>query len=66
MASAVANVSAKAPVDASRRILIVDDDRDFADALCEHLAIEGYEAWAAYDGRQAKALLMSQDPQVPP
>ncbi len=64
MPSAVASESVKAPVDASRRILIVDDDRDFADALCEHLAIEGYEARAAYDGRQAKELMMSQEPQV--
>jgi len=31
-----------------RRILIIDDDRDFADSLCNLLALEGYEVEVAY------------------
>jgi CheY-like chemotaxis protein len=37
----------------SERILVVDDDRDCAEALCRLLGTLGYEAKAVYDGRQA-------------
>ena len=33
---------------ADRRVLVVDDDRDFTDSLCNLLAFEGYEVAAAY------------------
>ena len=36
-----------------RRILVVDDDRDFADSLCDLLVLEGYEAEPAYDVQDA-------------
>jgi PAS domain S-box-containing protein len=31
-----------------RRVLIIDDDRDFADSLCNLLALEGYEVEVSY------------------
>ena len=31
-----------------RRVLVIDDDRDFTDSLCNLLAFEGYEVEAAY------------------
>jgi DNA-binding NtrC family response regulator len=37
----------------SAKILVVDDDRNLADNLVEYLDRLGYEAVAAYDGRQA-------------
>ena len=36
-----------------RRVLIVDDDRDFAAALSDYLATNGYATETAHDGRQA-------------
>jgi len=33
-----------------RRILIVDDERDYADVLKDRLEFEGFEVDAAYDG----------------
>lgn len=36
-----------------RRILIVDDNRDAADSLCQLLAARGADARAVYDGRTA-------------
>ena len=34
------------------RILIVDDDKEFADTLAEHMVERGYLAKVAYDGRE--------------
>ena len=31
-----------------RRVLVIDDDRDFADSLCNLLALEGYDMEVAY------------------
>ncbi len=39
------------------RILIVDDNRDFATALCNSLALEGYEVEVAHDGGTARTAL---------
>jgi DNA-binding response OmpR family regulator len=36
-----------------RRILIVDDDADLAEALCKYLEQSGYAAECAYDGTKA-------------
>lgn len=33
------------------KILIIDDDRDLCELLCEYLGTEGYEVDTAYDGR---------------
>ena len=38
-----------------RRVLIVDDDRDFADSVADLLALEGYEVCPAYTVREAEA-----------
>lgn len=37
-----------APVHATRRILVVDDERDFADTLAQLLKLEGFEVEVAY------------------
>jgi PAS domain S-box-containing protein/putative nucleotidyltransferase with HDIG domain len=47
-----------------RRVLIVDDDRDFADSLAELLVEKGYAAQAAYDDQDAIHLLKSLEAQV--
>jgi CheY-like chemotaxis protein len=36
-----------------RRVLIVDDNEDIADALADFLDQEGHHTWIAYDGFQA-------------
>jgi CheY-like chemotaxis protein len=40
-------------VRAARRILVVDDNRDWADGLSRLLRNEGYDVHTAYDGREA-------------
>jgi len=42
---------------ASQMILVVDDDQDIRDALCELLRDEGYEAIAVANGQEALAYL---------
>ena len=49
---------------AGRRILIVDDNRDAADTLCQLLAARGADATAVYDGPAALAALHAVLPQV--
>src|SRR5262245_55382560 len=41
----------------NRRVLIVDDDRDFADSLCNVLKLDGYRVRTAYDLADAAAAL---------
>lgn len=48
----------------TRRILIVDDNRDAADALRELLRAEGHEAHATYDGASALASAQMLRPEV--
>lgn len=55
--------SAPAP-GVGRRILIVDDNRDAADLMCEALDTLGYEVQAAYDGPSALALVKTFVPEV--
>ncbi len=45
-------------------MLVVDDDRDFADSLTNLLALEGYEVEAAYSAGEAKDLAERFDAQV--
>ncbi|MBI9074487.1 MAG: response regulator [Desulfatibacillum sp.] len=40
------------PVDIAERILIIDDNKEFADTLAEQLAELGYQAHAVYGGNQ--------------
>ncbi len=39
------------------RVLVVDDDQDTCDAICDLLKVEGYEAMGCGDGKQALDLL---------
>lgn len=43
-------------------MLVVDDDRDIRDALCELLRDEGYVAVAAANGEEALAYLGAHEP----
>ena len=38
---------------AASRVLVVEDDRKISDLLLNYLRVDGYEATAAYDGREA-------------
>lgn len=46
----------------TQRILVVDDERAFAEILFEMLREEGYSVERAYDGRQALALVAANGP----
>lgn len=48
----------------AKRILIVDDSRDIADAIALRLRLEGFDAQACYDGREALELASKFHPQV--
>jgi DNA-binding NtrC family response regulator len=52
----IAAVSSK-----NARILIVDDEREFADSLAEHMSNLGYSARIAYDGKTALEQFRSGD-----
>jgi DNA-binding response OmpR family regulator len=47
-----------------RRVLIVDDNKDFADAVALTLRLEGYVARACYDGTDALHQAASFHPQI--
>jgi signal transduction histidine kinase len=53
-----------ARVPPGRRILVVDDNRDFADGLETILTLEGYEVAVAYSARQARAVVEDFDARV--
>jgi DNA-binding response OmpR family regulator len=42
------------------KLLIIEDDRDTSDGICEYLAGAGHDLYPAYDGEQAIALFESQ------
>ena len=46
------------------RILVVDDDRDFADSLCNFLTTVGYSVSATYNAEEAAEIIEDFDPQV--
>jgi CheY-like chemotaxis protein len=46
----------------SKRVLVVEDDRDIRDAVVEVLEDEGYTVSAAADGQEALELLSGEDP----
>lgn len=52
----------QAPRLTGRRILVVDDNRDAADSLCQLLDTQGAQATAVYDGAEALAALASLQP----
>lgn len=45
-------------------VLVVDDERDFADILTERLAARGVQAQAAYDGQHALDIVREHGPEV--
>lgn len=49
---------------AKRRVLVVDDDRDFAESLHNFLVLEGYEVEMAFSAEQAKNAVNRFDAQV--
>lgn len=54
-----------APVETGQpRVLIVDDDRDFADSLAEMLETRGYQVFVAANEQQARNLLKAEAPPV--
>jgi CheY-like chemotaxis protein len=52
------------PVAESKRILVVDDNRDSADSLALLLMAEGYQVDTAYDGAEAIRLADANRPQI--
>ncbi|MBF0482530.1 MAG: response regulator, partial [Desulfovibrionaceae bacterium] len=49
---------------AKATVLVVDDERDFAELLAERLAVRDFEAHVAHDGEQAMAFLDGTDVDV--
>jgi signal transduction histidine kinase len=47
-----------------RRVLVVDDDRDFAESLHNFLVLEGYDVEMAYSAEQARSMIEWFDAQV--
>lgn len=45
-------------------ILVVDDDRDIADSLCELLQLAGYRTLVAYDGDEGVTIALRERPGV--
>ncbi len=46
------------------RVLLVDDEKDFVDALAERLEVRRFEVMKAFNGDEALALLRSQEADV--
>jgi two-component system NtrC family response regulator/two-component system nitrogen regulation response regulator GlnG len=46
----------------ARTILVVDDDRDMVDTLCDILELRGWQVVRAYDGEEAVRLAASEIP----
>ncbi len=52
-------LAASAEIGFRRRVLIVDDDRDFADSTADLLALQGFEVLPAYDTGAARRAVAS-------
>jgi two-component system CheB/CheR fusion protein len=63
-ASPVSVFSAPSPAAGRRRILVVDDEEDAANALAEVLTIQGHESLVAHDGLAAVEMARSFRPEV--
>lgn len=64
MNSAVIAPRAPSPDGRARSILIVDDDRDFADSLADSLELQGYSVKTVYDAEAALAAVQEYTVQV--
>jgi CheY-like chemotaxis protein len=64
MSQAQSVMLSDAPPDpvAARRVLVVDDDRDGADALCQLLELLGYATLVAYDGDEGVDVALRERP----
>lgn len=60
----IANELGREDVSAKRRVLVVDDDRDFAESLHNFLVLEGYEVEMAFSAEQAESAIERFDAQV--
>jgi signal transduction histidine kinase len=60
----IANELRHEEVGAKRRVLVVDDDRDFAESLRNFLVLEGYDVEMAYNAEQARSIVDRFDAQV--
>jgi len=45
----------------SLRIIVVDDNRDFAESIAEVLSEKGHEVELAFSGRDAVSLMVAED-----
>jgi DNA-binding response OmpR family regulator len=48
----------------SRRVLLVDDEEDFASTLAERLRLRGFQVETAYDGEQALQAIENSPPEL--
>jgi len=60
----IADEVSRAEAGAKRRVLIVDDDRDFAESLHNYLLLEGYDVRMAFSAEQARRAVEDFDAQV--
>ncbi len=60
----IASEPSREDVSAKRRVLVVDDDRDFAESLRNFLVLEGYEVEMAFSAEQAESAIGRFDAQV--
>ena len=47
-----------------KKILIIDDERDYADILCERLQFEGFDVACAYDGLTGLKMAKDSEPDL--
>ena len=46
------------------KVLLVDDEKEFVDALCERIKLRSFESNVAYDGKHAIEIVSNQVPDV--
>lgn len=46
------------------KILVVDDEKELAEVLCEYLKVEGFETKVAYDGEEGKSAFKDFNPDL--
>jgi DNA-binding NarL/FixJ family response regulator len=51
-------------VEARKKILCIEDDRDTASLICEELVDRGFEVRAAYNGREGLAAILQKPPDL--
>jgi DNA-binding NtrC family response regulator len=51
-------------IDTGSKILVIDDDRDYNEGICESLELDGYQTAAAYSARTAQELIKKFDADI--